>query len=166
MIGKLEKFFSYLWGKKEELADMDERDALLAKVVLDIHRKRTHSSFQFVPLFSVFPIHPINRKSARAATDARIMTLEQAKEDLLKIRNLSREVLNRHIPSVSAIKVVQTAEQRYVAYEGNGRLAALQTVFSPDDAIEIEIERYHFKDDRSILRRINRVRRLHDLAGN
>ena len=53
-----------------------------------------------------------------------------------------------------------------VAYEGNGRLAALQTVFSPDDAIEIEIERYHFKDNRSILRRINRVRRLHNLAGN
>ncbi len=42
-----------------------------------------------------------------------------------------------------------------IADEGNGRLAALQEVFSPADGITVEVEEYYFKNPSKILRRIN-----------
>lgn len=157
------KFIKYLWGKKDELSDMDERDALLAKVVLDIHRRRTHSDFAMVPLFALLPIHPINRENAMAATRARMTTLTERRDELVEIKHLTRDILTRFIPSVSGFKTVQVAENSHVAFEGNGRLYALQTVFKPEDGIMIEVERYHFSDSRAIFRRIERVRRSHGL---
>ena len=163
IVTKISQFFSYLWGKKTELREMDERDALLAKVVVDIHRKRSHSTFVTVSLFALFPIHPINRDNAIAATNERIKKLLQVKEILQATRVLNRDDLAVYLPSVSAIKVVEIDVDRYVAYEGNGRLAALQKVFDPLDQIELEVELYHFDDPAKIIRRIQRVRRLHNL---
>lgn len=160
------KFITYLWGKKSELGDMDERDALLAKVVLDIHRHRTHSDFTMVPLFSLLPIHPINRDNAVAATRARIKILSENREQLAGIKHLTRDILNSYIPSVSGFKTVHTAEQTHVAFEGNGRLYALQSVFKPEDEIVVEVEQYHFSDKAKILRRIERVRKSHGLVAS
>lgn len=162
-INKLKPFVSYLWSKKTELTDMDEKDGLLAKVVLDIHRKRTHSTFVIIPLAALYPIHPINRENSYKATKKRIEILSRNKETLLEAMALTIDVLSAYIPSVSGIKVVQVAEDRYVAYEGNGRLAALQEVFVPTDEMRVEVELYHFNNPTKIIRRINRVRRLHQL---
>ena len=161
MINQVKKFFSYLWAKKSELSDMDEKDALLAKAVVDIHRRRSHSTMEFVPLYKLFPIHPINREAALANTRKRAEILEQAKEDLIARQRLDSGILIKYIPSVSGIKVVQIDENKYVAYEGNGRLFALQEVFEAHDGIELEVEVYHFNDSRKMIRRINRVRKLH-----
>ncbi len=163
IVGKIKTFFSYLWSKKTELSDMDEKDALLAKVVMDIHRKRSHSSFEVVPLYSISPIHPINRDSAIKATEERAATLKEHKDILLKQENLTQDVLHVYIPSVSAIKVVEVEQNQYVAYEGNGRLAALQAVFTEDENISLEVELYHFRNPSKIVDRINRVRTLHKL---
>lgn len=163
---KVSGLFSYLWGKKTELSDMDERDALLAKVVMDIHRKRNHSSFVFVPLMDLYPIHPINRDNAIAATKKRVLALEPFQDELRKTRVLNREKLNEYLPSVTAIKVVKTGTDFYVAFEGNGRLAALQKVFFPTDQLELEVELYDFDDSTKIVRRINRLRKMHKLASD
>ncbi len=163
VISQIIKFTTYLWGKKSELKSLDERDVLLAKVVMDIHRKKTHSEFVFVPLFSIFKIHPINRSNSLQETQNRINILQTEKTNLLKIQKLSKDELAQYLPSVSAIKVVRENTTSYIAYEGNGRLVALQTVFCPDDNIHIEIEEYRFTNPRRIIRRMNRVRRLHDL---
>lgn len=165
MINKIKQFISYFWGKKSELSAMDEKDALLAKTVMDIHRKRSHSTFELVPLYALHPIHPINRDSALEATRKRAEILAEEKEELVNRKRLDREVLGKYIPSVSAIKVVQVTEKAYVAYEGNGRLYALQQVFNKEDGIEIEVELYHFSSPEKIIRRINRVRKLHGLTG-
>lgn len=53
----------------------------------------------------------------------------------------------------------------YLAFEGNGRIAAMQKVFTPSDGIEVEVEQYHFRNTRKIVRRLNRVRRLNGLHG-
>ncbi len=142
---------------------MDERDALLAKVVLDIHRKRTHSSFEIVPLFTLHQIHPINRKGSLKATEKRIKILTEHKKELLEHGVLSRDILAEYIPSVSAIKVVGQKSESYIAYEGNGRLLALQSVFSPSDNLQVEVEQYHFRDTEKIIARMNTVRKLHQL---
>jgi hypothetical protein len=71
--------------------------------------------------------------------------------------------LGRYLPSVSWIKVVRESEDAYLAFEGNGRLAAMQTVFTPADGLLVEAELYRFKNPRKIIRRLNRVRRLNGL---
>lgn len=162
-INKLKNFISYLWSKKTELIEMDEKDGLLAKVVLDIHRKRSHSTFEIIPLADLYPIHPINRENSYNQTRQRIAILTKNKETLLAAKTLTRDLLHTSIPSVSAIKVVQVAENSFVAYEGNGRLAALQEVFSPKDTMRIEVELYHFDNSAKIIRRVERVRQLHQL---
>ena len=35
------RWWSYLFGKRSELKELDLKDAVLAKTVLDIHRKST-----------------------------------------------------------------------------------------------------------------------------
>lgn len=163
MVSKLKKFLPYLWGKKSEVAAMDEKDALLAKTVVDIHRKRTHTTAELIPLYQLYPIHPINRESALASAAKRAAILEKNKIEFLQKKKLDKELLIQYIPSVSAIKVVQVDTDCYVAYEGNGRLYAMQQVFDGKDGVEIEVELYHFSDAEKIVRRMNRVRKLHGL---
>lgn len=163
LIARLHKFGHYLWGKRSELKDMSEADVLLAKVVLDIHRHRSSSQFTTVPLFDLYQIHPINRENSLQTTEKRIAQLKKYREKLLKECTLSREILQKYLPSVSAIKVVRDDSGKFIAFEGNGRLVALHTVFSPADYMEIEVEEYLFMDRVKILRRMKRIRQMHDL---
>ena len=157
------RFFSYLLGKRSEVTDLDFKDVVLGKVVLDIHRKRSHKELVTVPLFALRPIHRLDRENALAATRRRIEMLREHRAELAEIRVMSCEVLARHLPSVSWIKVVERDPDCFLAFEGNGRLAALQVVFEPSDGIEVEVEQYHFRNPRKILRRLDRVRRLNHL---
>lgn len=163
MPNQITKFISYLLGKKSEVKDLEKKDVLLAKTVLDIHRKRTHSSFVFAPLFSVKQIHAIDRENAIKSTEKRVDILLQSKEKLLQHKNITKEILNQYLPSVSGIKTVKDTDESYIAYEGNGRLVALQKVFTPSDEMYIEVEEYHFKNPKKILRRIKRVRKYNGL---
>lgn len=160
MIKIFSKYIKYLIGKTSELGDLETKDALLAKTVLDIHRKRTHSEFVIVPLFNLKQIHAIDRDNAIKATEKRVRKLEEVRNILLQKKNITRDVLGEYLPSVSWIKVVKEPGDSYISYEGNGRLAALQQVFSPSDGMSVEVEEYYFKNPKKILRRMSRVRRL------
>jgi len=163
MIQKITTFIKYLLGKSSELKDLETKDALLAKAVLDIHRKKSHSEFISIPLFALKQIHAIDRENAVAATNQRVEKLKTAKTSLMQYKHLSQSVLAEYLPSVSAIKVVKQSGDAYVAYEGNGRLVALQQVFSPDDLITIEVEEYSFNNPEKILKQIAKIRRLNGL---
>lgn len=158
MRATLSKWWHYLLGKRSEVARMDYRDAYMAKVVLDIHRKRRDKRVVLVPLAALEPIHRIDRDSALAATRARADALRAHRDALLAARVLDGAALQAIVPSVSAIKVVQDGE-RWLAFEGNGRLYAMREVFAADDGMQVEVEEYLFDDARSIRRRLNRVRR-------
>ena len=69
---------------------------------------------------------------------------------------MTRELLAKHLPSISWMKVVEHSPGGYTAFEGNGRLAAMQEVFSPADGIKVEVEQYHFRNPAKIVRRLNR----------
>lgn len=163
MLYTIKKFINYLLGKSSELGDLDTKDALLAKTVLDIHRKRTHSEFVVVPLFALKQIHAIDRENAIMATEERVKILQKTREVLLEKKILSREVLEDCLPSVSGVKVVKHSDECYISYEGNGRLVAMQQVFSPSDCMQVEVEEYYFKNPEKILRRMARVRKLNGL---
>lgn len=76
---------------------------------------------------------------------------------------ITREILAEHMPSISWIKVVKENDSSYIAYEGNGRILAMKNAFTSSDTIPVEVEEYHFKNPRKIIRRMNRVRRLNGL---
>jgi hypothetical protein len=163
---ELLKFFSYLAGKKSEVEDLEVKDVLLAKAVLDIHRKKSRKETVCVPLFQLHQVHRLDRPNALATTRSRIEALRQHRQDLVEHKTLTCDVLARVLPSVSWIKVVQEAGDSFLAFEGNGRIAAMQAVFGPQDGILVEVERYTFRNPGKILRRLNRVRRLNGLQNS
>lgn len=159
----IQKFIDYLFGKRSEVSDLEVKDAVLAKTVLDIHRKRTHKEIVSVPLYALQQVHELDRDNTQDAIAKRVENLTPHKEAILEAGGLTQETLNEYLPSVSAIKVVQENENSYIAYEGNGRLAAMQRVFSKADGITVEVEQYHFRNPGKMIRRLNRVRRLNGL---
>jgi hypothetical protein len=166
MIKEIRYFISYLLGKKSEVSRLNQNDALMAKVVLDIHRKRAYSEFVLAPLRNILPLHPIDRGEALASMERRIKVLADTRHELSESKMIDRDFLNRHIPSVSAIKVVALDDGCFMSYEGNGRLGALQHVFGdkPDMKVEVELYHFHSKDREKILRRLDRVRRWNGLG--
>lgn len=159
-------FFKYLARKKSDVARMNESDALLAKVVLDIHRKRTGTEMVFVPLKAIGPIHPVDRGIAAEDVSKRAEIVSENKAEILETRKISSDWLSAHIPSVSNIKVVEIRAGDFVSFEGNGRLEALRRVFKDEADVTVEVEQYIFRpsDRTTIARRVNRVRRWNGAA--
>jgi hypothetical protein len=163
VIRGLRRFGSYLLGKSDEVQDLDLKDMLMAKVILDIHRTRTSKEFVFLPLGHLNPIHKLDRPTAIRATVARVEALEPHQDRLLAAGRLTCADLAEVLPSVSWIKTVRENDESYLTYEGNGRLAALHQVFGPDADLEIEVELYRCRRSKKVVRRLNRLRRLNGL---
>lgn len=163
IIREMKKMVKYLLSKVVELKDMEPKDAMLGKVVLDIHKKKKKSEFVIVPLYSLKQLHAIDRDNAKQATEKRAQVLRENKKKLLKKKNMTRDVLNEYLKSVSWIKVVKEEGDRYIAFEGNGRLVAMMGVFTPEDEIMVEVEEYVVSNYPKILRRMNRVREMNGL---
>jgi hypothetical protein len=163
VIRNLRKLGAYLIGKADEIQDLDLKDVLMAKVILDIHRTRLRKEFVFVPLGYLKPIHTLDRPNAMQATEARVRALVPQREEFLRSGRMACADLAGVLPSVSWIKVVRENDSSFLAYEGNGRLAALHEVFGTDADLEIEVELYHFRNSKKIVRRLSRLRRLNGL---
>jgi len=163
VVDEIRRFARYLLGKKSEVEDLDLKDAVMAKAILDIHRKKTSKTVESVPLHSLKQIHLLDRPNAIEATRQRVKALETHKAELLETGTLTCETLARVLPSVSWIKTVRRAPDEYLALEGNGRIAAMQSVFGPGDGMTVEVERYHFRNPAKIVRRLDRVRRMNGL---
>jgi hypothetical protein len=162
MLDTIRQWWRYLLNKRSEVTQMDYKDAYMAKVVLDIHRKRRDKRVTRVPLARLQPIHRIDRENALRATRERVEALRPHRDALLSTKLLDGEALQAIMPSVSRIKVVQDGD-RWLAFEGNGRLYAMREVFAPEDGMQVEVEEYVFDNPRSIQRRLRRVRRLNRL---
>jgi hypothetical protein len=162
MLDTIRQWWHYLLSKRSEVAQMDYKDAFMAKVIMDIHRKRTGKRLAQVPLAQLDPIHRIDRDSALRSARERAEALRAHRDALLETTLLDSETLQAIIPSVSQIKVVRDGE-RWLAFEGNGRLYAMREVFTADDGMRVEVEEYVFDDPRSIQRRLRRVRKLNRL---
>lgn len=161
---RIRAFFVYLWRKLPEVTDMGSKDALLAKLVMDIHRKRTHSTVEIVPLGALEPVHALDRPEVLEKVAQREEAVAGQRQALLELGTLRREDLMQVIPSVSGFKVVATDDDRFIAFEGNGRLEALQRVFGPEDDLRLEVELYRFENTTKILRRARRVQRLNGVG--
>jgi hypothetical protein len=162
MIRTIRQWWRYLLSKRSEVAQMDYKDAYMAKVIMDIHRKRSGKRLTRVPLTQLQPIHRIDRESALRTTRERAEALSTHRDALLSAKLLDSDALQSIVPSVSQIKVVRDGE-RWLAFEGNGRLYAMHQVFGAEDGMRVEVEEYLFDDPRSLQRRLRRVRKLNRL---
>lgn len=163
LLDEARKLGLYVLGKKSELEDMDLRDVVMAKAILDIHRERIGKERVIVPLFSLRRIHRLDRENAIEATGRRIESLRDHHHALVTAGVLTCETLADVLPSVSWIKGVRKSPDEVLAFEGNGRIAAMQAVFCPEDAMRVEIEEYVFRNPAAIIRRLDRVRRMNSL---
>jgi len=111
----MHRFFHYLLGKKSEAKDLSHKDLLLAKVIMDIHRKRTHTEVTDVPLYDLHAIHPLDRKNTLQAITQRVSVLKKHQEELCKTKHLKQAILRKYLPSVSAIKVVREGKGSYIS---------------------------------------------------
>jgi hypothetical protein len=156
-----ENLLAYLYDKRTEVTRLRFRDVLLAKAIADIHRFTVKQSTSQVSLWSITPIHCIDRLPALKKLNQRVRLVRKHKQGLLNGKTISREKLLEVMPSVSGIKVISDNDGNYISFEGNGRLEALKRVFKQGEDIVLDVEVYHLKDSYKVLRRVNRVRKRH-----
>ena len=160
----------WILNKTPELKHLSMSDALLAKIVIDIKREATGHEFVSVPLYSLASIHPINRDTAVEKVNLRIKAIEEHKESLISARHITNEALKEIMPSVSPIQVIRF-EDGYIAFEGNGRLVALQSALRGDrgiggDGFTVEVEEYKIPADSKIPADIIKLQEMFDALHN
>ena len=163
MVGQIKKFFVYLFNKRSEINDLDFRDALLAQANVRIYRTRSHKTFDMIPLNRLQFIHKLQRENALQVLGQRIKIIKEHKDKICIDQKIKMDAINEFLPSVSMIKVIEDNFGNYLAFEGNGRIAALKDVYNDDQSIYVEVEQYHFKNKRKVLKMLNRIRRLNGL---
>lgn len=151
----------YFLKKAPELTSMSRKDFELSKLVMRVHRKKVTCEQVFVPANEIEMIHCIDRESALKQVNIRANKLRLVKKEWLAAKQITNKMMIKTIPSVSGIKVIHI-DGRYISFEGNGRLMAIQQAFS-QDAIELMVEVYSFEHDATISRRISRVQSLNGL---
>lgn len=160
MIGR---FFNYLLGKKSEINDLDYKDAVLAQANLRIYTRCINKTTERVPLKYLKYVHPLDRDNSKAVLGQRVEALEMHKEQILEDGVISMDKLIDVIPSISHIKVVEANGKNFIAFEGNGRIAALKEVFGDREDLLVEVQQYHFRNKRPIIRKLNQLRKLNGL---
>jgi hypothetical protein len=124
------KIFKYFFNKRSEIYDLDFKDALLAQANARIYRKRKHKSKKMVLLKHLKPIHGLDRENAQQVLDKRKRELEENREHILINNEIRMDVFMKYLPSISFIRVVEANSMNYLAFEGNGRIAALKEVLA------------------------------------
>jgi hypothetical protein len=158
----LKRFWSWLYGKHTEVSEMQPRDAFMAKIILETTQKTDEPHMSYVSLFDINQIHPItNRKSARMETIKRAKKVDENKWELLQSGTISNDTLKELMPSVTPIRVVPTNDGSYFSFEGNGRLAALKSVFDQSDDMSVEVEIFKPKNQEEILADIHKLRGMY-----
>jgi len=154
-----ENFFRYIYAKRSELQQLRFRDILMAKAITDIHRHVVRKKKKIVPLWSIHPIHCLDREAAQLKLDERIKVLNEHKEEITRLKVLTRKRLLRYLPSISGIKVIRDGHGGYISFEGNGRVEAFRQVFASSDNVKLEVEVYYVDEPKKILRRVRRVQK-------
>lgn len=143
---EIKRLWEWLYGKRTEVAQMDHRDAYMGKIVLEILQTSTENKFQYIPLYNLKPIHPVdNRENTIKATQERASKVSEYKEKILKTKKVSKELISEILPSATYIRAIPADDEYFYSIEGNGRIAAFLKNFSKDDNISLEVDVYYPK---------------------
>lgn len=108
--------------------------------------------------------HIIDRENATKTVNNRIKILNKNKKTLLETKDITNKELKKYLPSVSWIKVIKYND-KYVAFEGNGRLVAMKKVFSKKDNVKLQVQEFVFdnKKQNKMNKLISKTRKLNNL---
>lgn len=159
----IKRIWKWLVQKAPEVKQLDHRDAQLVVVVVRIQQQATGKQVVPIPLFQIKLIHPIHRGAAVEKTNQRMQAIIDHKDELLQTKLITQDFLKDKLPSVTWIKAVRDDDGKYIVFEGNGRVAALQEVFTPADQMMLEIEIFDFPPDSDILDQVRQVRTAYNL---
>lgn len=160
------RLWNWLYGKKDEVGEMDHRDVFMGHIVSELLLTSTHNDFAFVQLYQLKPIHPVdNRENTIKATQERAKKIVQYKDRLLRSQKMTKEDLAEILPSATYIRAIQDTDGSYATFEGNGRIAALKQVFSPEDNLEIEVDVYHPKKIKRTQKKLAKLRKMYGMKG-
>lgn len=156
-------FVKYLFEKRCEFKSLGYKDILMTRAILKIHDEKVRKNLKLVPLKNLLLLHGLDRKNALKKVEERIRSLELHKHELLKSKQLTKNTLLWFIPSVSGIKVIPSKKDKFVAFEGNGRIFAMQKVFAHEGDMLVEVEIYELEKPDTILKMLHKIRRLNHL---
>lgn len=77
---------------------------------------------------------------------------------------MSKELLAELLPSLTYVRVIHANDDRFYCFEGNGRIAALKSVFTPQDNLLVEVEVFFPKNARRSIKKIQKLRKLHKMV--
>ncbi len=161
---EVERLWNWIWGKRNEVKDLDHRDVFMGHIVLEILQTSTKNEFQLIPLYNLLPIHPVNnRESTIQATKERAQKVEHYKAKILEKKKMTKEDLAEVLPSATFIRAIEDKDGTYATFEGNGRIAALKSVFRPQDEIEIEVDVYYPKKIKRSQKKLKKLRKMYNL---
>jgi len=152
-------FLKYLFGKRSELLHLSLKDAntYVAVTSIYVHTRRTEK--RFVPLDTIKPLHPMERCAAVKMVENRSERLERHKERLIGTGRLDCATQDELMPSVTPINViVDSDDDKLIAFEGNGRLEAINRVFHASMNLLVEVMVYHPSNLEICLRRLRAIR--------
>jgi len=158
------RLWNWIWGKRHEAKDLDHRDVFMGHIVLEILQTSKKNAFVSIPLFQLKPIHPTNNRATTVkATRERAEKIKAYKADLLNVKMISKERLAELMPSATYIRAIKDADESYATFEGNGRVAALKEVFTPEDDIQIEVDVYYPKKLKRSQKKIKKLRKMYKI---
>ena len=149
----IQRLVEYVSGKRSEIKQMDHRDLYAAKVITEIQARKHSETTRVLPIEDILYFHPINRESALEKVREREQVIRQYESELREQGVLTKEWMREHLSSLTYCKVVPYGD-KFVAYEGNGRLMAIRNVIPEGIGIEVD----YIDIPNSLERKIRKVR--------
>lgn len=138
-------FFKYWLDKIRELPHYNISNVYASVLRISIFLAVKKTEVKSILLSKLLPIHVISHGTAVIKTQQRA---EALRNGVKENEFLSLEIQNRLIPSKNPMRVVPYGQDRYVVFDGNGRLWAMKEAFGESSERVIEVE--HFEIDHAI----------------
>ena len=165
IVFEIKRVWTWLIGKRAEIKHLTYKDAFMAGVVLEIMQSSTAPTNKTIPLYSIDPIHPVdNRENTIQATKSREEILQQHRQRILRTGTMTKELMAGLLPSLTYIRVVQSNDDRYFCFEGNGRIAALKRVFSESDNLSVEVDLFTPRNAKRTMKKLHHLRKMHKMV--
>jgi len=154
VIKKLQSLF-------EKLQALDVAYFYQLALIREIKSSVTNKEIKAVRLADLSCLHPMTGAKPSQLAE-RVETLQWHQEEILSLGRLDEKLQDRLIPSKAPMSVVEDAKGRYILFDGNGRLKAIQTAFAEVQDLNIDV--LHYKTDsekvKVLLEKIQKMRGL------
>ena len=143
ILEKIKNFFKYFFEKRVEIKELKIRDLKQANIITQIELFKLKTEKLEIELNKLkFFLHPIDHLFSIKKLKTRQKKILKYKEKILESKKISKKILDKTMPSITDIKVVELERDKFLVWEGNGRIKALQKVFNKNKNIKVEVTNF------------------------